>query len=183
MGEYVINQHTGRVNNAATLLNPEYYKNTQIDNFRSAHMAIPLMFDGHANILLITLNDTFITVEHFEPHGPVYDPPEDEPMLTFNVEHKAIELISLLFNTTLDKINYLPPSAICLSYGIGPQWHLRNSTKWWGTCTFWSMLYAFKRLLMPDMPPTTTFNEIKEMAEKMEDNDDLIKATIEAFMK
>ncbi len=185
-GIFVIHQHLGRSSYDASVLNPHIYKTTQIDTCSTTHMAIPLMFDEHANILLITVDDLYdlkVTVEHFEPHGSIYDPPKDKTPLTYNIENKAVELISLLFNVTRESIHYIPPATLCFSNWIGPQWHVRNSAPWWGTCTFWSMLYAFKRLLSPETPPVTTFNEIQTMAEKMEGNDDLVKATIEAFMK
>lgn len=185
-GVFFIHQHLGRSSYDAKVLDPHMYKQTQIDACSTTHMAIPLMFDEHANILLITLDDLYdlqVNVEHFEPHGPIYDPPKKSLPLTYNIENKAVELISLLFNVTDASIHYIPPATLCFSHWTGPQWHVRDSVPWWGTCTFWSMLYAFKRLLSPETPPVTTFNEIKTMAEKMEGNDELVKATIEAFMK
>ncbi len=185
-GIFVIHQHLGRNSYDAKVLDPHVYKQTQIYGCSVTHMAIPLMFDEHANILLLSVDDLYdlrITVEHFEPHGPIYDPPETKMPITFDIEKKAVELVSLLFNVTEANINYIPPQSVCFPHWTGPQWHVRHSVPWWGTCTFWSMLYAFKRLLSPDTPPTTTFDEIKTMAEKMEGNDELVRATIEAFMK
>lgn len=177
-GIATVHQHFGRSTYTEQPLVPHIYKETQIDTCNAAHMAIPIMFNKHANILLITVASDNITVEHFEPHGPVHDAP-----ISFNIEIVAQSLVSMLFNVPLSSIYYLPPAAVCFPHWIGPQSHVAKSARWSGTCTFWNMLYAFKRLLSPDTPPTTTFDEIKTFAEKMESNDDLINATIEAFMK
>ncbi len=179
-GTAIVHRHLGRNNYVEQTLVPSEYKTTEIDSCAASHMAIPLMFNKHANILLISTNDGQITVEHFEPHGPVHDPPS---MPAYNIETVAKNLASELLNVPLAQIYYMPPSAVCFPHWTGPQSHVATSTFWNNTCTIWSMLYAFKRLLSPQTPPNTTYDEIKSFAKSMENNDDLIKATVEAFMK
>ena len=174
-GNFLIHNHLGRNNYNVSAFDPDLYRNTVIAKCQTQHMAIPLMFDNHANMLLVTVADKTI-VEHFEPHGPVYDTYET---LHFNVEHKAIQLATTLFG---ENIQYISPANVCGIRETGPQWEVRDSITWNGTCTLWAMLYAFKRLINPQIPYRHTYNEIQTMAQTMKSNDELIKKTVETFM-
>lgn len=163
---YYIWSHIGKNSQTKSHLNSELYYESQIKQCNSSILAIPFDFyfkgedTGHANMLIIDRTDTQnIIVEHFEPHGKLYLNNE----LSQDIINRAVEnIITDIFKNSPNgsiNIKFLHPQELC-KLNRDTQTVLQSftsgSNKWGGTCTFFSLWYAFKRLLEPNK----TSNEI-----------------------
>lgn len=187
-----IKQHMGYTNKKANIFNPTTYYEEQIINCESDIFAIPIGFemnfdskDGHANMLIVKrIRDPItkvlqsIEVEHFEPHGARYKHNE--------IETKKIgDMISRLIHTIFDRegipIDIFTPEMICPRTNKGLQ-SMVSRSDWSGTCSIFSMWYAFKRLTEPEKDAKVVYAEMFKVFDK-ESPIEIIKAITHSFVK
>ncbi len=145
--------------------NFDRYIQTQINGCKSKLLAIPLGFPGHATILIIEKmdNDVWgcfdqcgwfakprqIIVDHFDPSYISED---------YNKENPVEKLIQNLFKQYAYQINYLGEVCPDIQNII-----FADSEKYAGSCTQFSLLYAFKRLLEPQKSREQINTEMEEI--------------------
>ena len=186
-------QHMGYKNRKDIEFNPTTYYKEQIINCESDIFAIPIGFSmkldstdgGHANMLIVkrirnplTRVLQSIEVEHFEPHGARY--------IYNEIETKKIgDMISKLIHKIFDRegipIDIFTPEMICPRTNKGLQSMVAESD-WSGTCTIFSMWYAFKRLTEPEKDAKVVYAEMFKVFDN-KNPIEIIKAITHSFVK
>jgi hypothetical protein len=181
-------QHTGYQTRSMTLFKPAIYYKEQIINCDSDIFAIPIGFkidlSPHANMLIVKRIRNPITqvlqsikVEHFEPHGALFNYNE--------IKTKKIgDMISILIHTLFERekipINIFTPEMICPRPNSALQ--AMVSGDWGGTCAIFSMWYAFKRLTEPEKDAKVVYAEMFKVFDKKSPIE-IIKAITHSFVK
>lgn len=146
-------------------LNFDKYIQTQINGCKSKLLAIPLSYPGHSTMLIIEKmdNDVWgcfdqcgwfnkprqIIVDHFDPS---YASKE------YNKENPVEQLIQNLFKQYAYQINYFDEVCPDIQNVL-----FKSANDYAGSCTQFSMLYAFKRLLEPKKSREQINKEMEEI--------------------
>ena len=178
----IISQHLGKKSFAKTQFDPVKYRKEQIDPCKSNIMAIIISMRtptntitpvrGHSNVLIIQKNDSNKTLEAelFEPHGKKR--PTD-----FEIED--IQFINLLKDLFPEyTIKFIPPIDLCPKKK-GLQGRVKSGN-WDGTCTVFTMWYAFLRLLSPSTSRKDIYEYMFKVFES-ESPEDVIEYITTAF--
>lgn len=179
-----IRTHSGKKSFARTQFDPVKYRNEQIDPCKSNIMAIPIIItmvtptntitpgSGHSNVLIIQKHDSNQTLEAelFEPHGKKRPTQYEMEDIQFR------NLLEVLFPEYT--INFIPPVDLCPEIK-GLQGRVKSGN-WSGTCTMFTMWYAFLRLLSPSTSREDIYAYMFEVFEK-ESPENVIEYITTAF--
>ena len=190
--KFYIWSHVGKSSETKIGFNSMLYYNNEIKQCDSNIIAIPFSFffigddSSHANMLIIDRTDNqHIVVEHFEPHGKLYLRNEVKQNTINNaVENLIIDIFTNSPNGSPD-IKFLHPEELCqLSKESNKvlQSFTSDSNKWSGSCSFFSLWYAFKRLLEPDKNSRQIYLEINTFLKINKNNiDNFMQEIISTF--
>ena len=181
--KFVLEQHRQKDNHAMVNLDTTRYYKDQIEKCESKLMAINLTYiwrnqkSGHATMIIIEKGEIgndgkqLIEVEHFDSSNI------DGEIIKDPIEN----LIKSLFGEEKYTFKFHHQDEVCnpsIQYRHFPS----EKYKYQGSCTQFSMLYAFKRLLEPLKPKKLVVMEMNQMF-KGKDADQIMIDLIKQFQR
>ena len=145
---YKLYAHAGRVNESYEVLDVNRYKKDEIDNCLARTsgqtflplICIPINMPGHANMLIADPNRK--EIEHFDPHGANFIG-SNYRKLNRKIEQDTRHICNLLF----PGYTYVARSSAS-NFQAELNYRFEDSI-YAGTCTVWSLWYAYLRLSNP----------------------------------